>query len=180
MRTKTRTFLGAAALAAPLVALACGTPGDSMTGHNHAANPAIAAKVSGEVKADVARLRALIAPFHSPAAAQAAGFDEPVSPCIASPEGGMGFHWANLDRIDAEVQWDEPEQLVFAPSPEGVKLAAVEYIVPMALSAEAPELFGETFVPGGPGESLWTLHVWTGIHNPSGLFAPWNPEVTCP
>jgi hypothetical protein len=81
------------------------------------------------------------------------------------------------------VKRDEPEVLVFAPSSDakdGVKLAAVEYIVPMALSAQPPVLFGETFVPGGPGNSMWTLHVWIGINNPAGIFAPWNPTVSCP
>jgi hypothetical protein len=26
----------------------------------------------------------------------------------------------------------------------------------------------------------YDLHVWLWQHNPSGLFAPWNPDVTCP
>jgi len=105
-----------------------------------------------------------------------------ISPCVASPAGGMGFHYANRTRLDATVKWNEPEILVFAPSADakdGVKLAAVEYIVPKALSAQPPVLFGETFVEGGPENSLWTLHVWVGITNPSGAFAPWNPRVTC-
>jgi hypothetical protein len=151
--------------------------------HQHHTNPTVAASVSGAIKADVARLRNVVAPLHQLSAAQEAGFNLALSPCVASPAGGMGFHWGNMSRIDATVKWDEPEVLVFAPSPDskdGVKLAAVEYIVPMALSAQAPVLFGETFVPGGPGNSMWTLHVWVGIHNPAGIFAPWNPRVSCP
>jgi hypothetical protein len=26
---------------------------------------------------------------------------------------------------------------------------------------------------------VWGLHVWIWKENPSGLFAPWNPRVTC-
>ena len=149
--------------------------------HNHT-NPTVAKSVSGEVKAEVARLRNLIAPMHSLAGAANAGFGAALSECVASPMGGMGFHYANMARLDAVVKWDEPEVLVFAPSPDakdGMKLGAVEYIVPKALVAQPPVLFGETFVEGGPGNSLWTLHVWVGINNPAGLFAPWNPKVSC-
>ena len=32
-----------------------------------------------------------------------------------------------------------------------------------------------------PGqETHYDLHVWLWKHNPSGLFAEWNPSVTCP
>ena len=146
-------------------------------------DPTVTKEISGEVKSEIARLRSLIAPMHSLAAAADAGFNAAISPCIASPMGGMGFHYANMPRLDGVVKWDEPEVLVFAPSPDakdGMKLGAVEYIVPKALVPQAPVLFGETFVEGGPGNSLWTLHVWVGINNPAGLFAPWNTKVSCP
>jgi hypothetical protein len=172
--------LAAAALS---LTLACQGGESLMSEHHHPANTVSAAKISGEVQADVARLRALVASLRQLETAQAAGFVEAASPCVASPMGGMGFHWANPGRVNATVQWDEPEVLVFAPHPDaadGVKLAAVEYIVPKALSTTAPVLFGETFVEGGPENSLWTLHVWIGIHNPDGLFAVWNPRVSCP
>lgn len=173
----------ACALAALSLSACRDTTTESVGEHRHAANPAVTGSVNGSVASDVARLRNLVAPLHQLSAANAAGFDTPLSPCFASPEGGMGFHWGNVVLIDGTVQWDQPEVLVFAPGPDesdGVKLAAVEYLVPIGLSLDPPVLFGQTFVPGGPGNSLWTLHVWTGIENPSGLFAPWNPKVSCP
>lgn len=178
-----RRIVGSAAVFMS-VALVAACQSDEVTtpDHRHHTNPTVAAAVSGAVQAEVARLRNLVAPLHALEAAKDAGFDFAASPCVASPEGGMGYHWGNMGRIDATVKWDEPEFLVFAPSPDekdGVKLAAVEYAVPMALSAEPPVLFGQTFVPGGPGNSLWTLHVWTGVNNPAGLFAPWNPRISC-
>jgi hypothetical protein len=38
--------------------------------------------------------------------------------------------------------------------------------------------------PGEPpprieGAGIWALHVWLWKHNPSGMFADWNPNVTC-
>ncbi len=172
---------GSLVLVPALVASCNGT--DPVSEHQHAANPAFVAGVDGATAAEIARLRALVAPIRQLAAAQAAGFNAPITPCLASPDGGMGFHWGNPGRIDGTAKWDEPEVLVFAPSPDdadGVRLAAVEYIVPKALSPSAPVLFGQAFVPGGPGNSLWTMHVWIGIENPSGTFAPWNPRVSCP
>jgi hypothetical protein len=44
----------------------------------------------------------------------------------------------------------------------------------------AQELFGQRFhwnefAVGG----IWALHVWLWRHNPAGLFADWNPNVSC-
>ena len=130
-------------------------------------------------------LVAITAPYHNTRRARAAGFDGTGEPCVASPDGAMGYHWVNGPRVDNVVNWREPEVLVYYPAPDahdGVRLGAIEYVVPMAAwtEAEPPSLFGETFVPGGPGGALWTLHVWLWKYNPSGLFAPWNPRVSCP
>jgi hypothetical protein len=47
-----------------------------------------------------------------------------------------------------------------------------------------PQLFGQTFqgpmpghVPGMPWH--WDLHVWVWANNPSGMFAQWNPALSC-
>jgi hypothetical protein len=31
-----------------------------------------------------------------------------------------------------------------------------------------------------PGPGFYILHAWIWQTNPSGMFAHWNPEVTCP
>lgn len=182
MRLSTSRAISAAVALTATLSWAC-AGADGITGDHQHPMPPVTAAVSGAAASQVAGLRAVVAPLHQLSAARAAGFDAPISPCVASPAGGMGFHWANPSRIDGTVRWDEPEILVFAPQPDaadGVRLGAVEYVVPVALSPEPPVLFGETFVRGGPENSLWTLHVWIGIANPAGLFAPWNPRVTCP
>lgn len=177
-----RQFIRAACALTSIALGACQSDAVVTPEHQHHTNPTVAAAVSGAVMAEIAQLRRIVAPLQSLSAAADAGFNMAISPCVASRAGGMGFHHGNMSRFDATVTWNEPEVLVFVPSPDakdGVKLAAVEYLVPKALSAQPPVLFGQTFVEGGPENSLWTLHVWVGINNPAGVFAPWNPQVAC-
>ena len=97
--------------------------------------------------------------------------------------GGMGFHYGNVGLIDGSVQVDQPELLLYQPLENGrLKLVAVEYIIPYTFvprDAPAPVLFGQTFSQNDTFQ-LWGLHVWAWKENPSGLFAPWNPRVSCP
>jgi hypothetical protein len=58
---------------------------------------------------------------------------------------------------------------------------AVEYIIPYTFvprSAEPPVLFGQKFAQVDAFQ-LWGLHAWVWKENPSGIFASWNPTVTC-
>ena len=46
------------------------------------------------------------------------------------------------------------------------------------------QLFGQTFDGPMPGHIPtmpwhWDLHVWVWAHNPSGMFAEWNPSLQC-
>jgi hypothetical protein len=57
----------------------------------------------------------------------------------------------------------------------------VEYIVPFTdrpASATPPTLLGQEFAQV-PEFGLWGLHIYVGRENPSGIFAPWNPKVSC-
>lgn len=67
---------------------------------------------------------------------------------------------------------------MYAPSRNGLKLVAVEYIVFTAASPTPPERFGQTFHLN-PAINAWTLHVWLWKRNASGMFADFNPAVTC-
>jgi hypothetical protein len=53
----------------------------------------------------------------------------------------------------------------------------IEYVVPLSFPEPAP-LFGQHF-HANEDAGLWALHVWAWRHNPSGMFADWNPNVTC-
>ena len=64
-----------------------------------------------------------------------------------------------------------------------LQLGAVEYIVPADLwDAEGhenpPVLFGQHFhLEEALG--VYVLHAWIFTHNPAGMFADWNPLVSC-
>ena len=92
----------------------------------------------------------------------------------------MGHHYLREELLDADFRVDSPEILVYAPDAGGtMRLVAVEYAVPLALSENPPAGFtgdddawdrNETF-------QLWTLHAWVHRDNPDGVFASHNPTV---
>ena len=100
--------------------------------------------------------------------------------CAASPEGAQGFHYLNPDLVDATVELLRPELVMYEPGPNGqMNLVGVDYIVPLELSATPPTLLGVEFAPLGPPLNVWALHIWAQRPNPLGMFAPWNPKVSC-
>ena len=77
--------------------------------------------------------------------------------CVSDDDkGAMGLHYVKLDRympapgvFDAEIKADEPEILLYEPTPWGPKLTGVDYLVDAATwnqtHAHAPELNGQIF-----------------------------------
>jgi|SRR5689334_20690767 hypothetical protein len=139
----------------------------------------------------IARLRRLVAPFHDFDAAFRAGWSTPVTPCFTSADlpsqpgtGAMGFHWGNLAYIQdgGAVNLLQPELLLYEPEKNGkLRFVGVEYIVPFTdhpATAAAPTLLGHAFSQV-PEAGVWGLHIWVGRENSSGIFAPWNPKVSC-
>ena len=174
-----------AATAAVLVAIGCSRDSIPTSPPRHATSHGGAAARQDDVALDagtlqrLARLRASTARYHDLSTAQAAGFDMEVTGCLDDPAGGMGFHWADLSRFDATVEETNPEILVYAPKPGGgVRLVAVEYAVPLTASAVPPQAFGREFHVN-TRFGLWVLHAWVWEPNPSGMFADWNPRVSC-
>jgi hypothetical protein len=106
--------------------------------------------------------------------------------CVAHPDmGGMGDHWVNQGLIDPTFDAMHPEALLYAPGPGGAPaLVGVEYIV-IDVGQEHPEFDGHPFDVGGvpplmeAGVDHWSLHVWLHRANPAGMFAPFNPDVSC-
>lgn len=139
--------------------------------------------------AQLAALRRATAPFHRREAAAAAGYEilvtHPVSgaACLDHPtDGGMGRHYLNGSLVDADVAVTSPEVLIYEPMANGrLRLVGVEYIIPYAIrgpNETPPTLFGREFLHN-PTFDLWMLHVYVGKHNPEGMFATWNPRITC-
>ena len=140
------------------------------------------AQESGDVEAALERIREVTRPFHDIEAAHRAGYPTAVPQCIDSQAGGMGHHYVHPNLLDATLEIDKPEILVYAPQPDGtLKLAGVEYIVPLSAwrDSEAPRILGQ---PLKRSEQLgiWYLHVWVWEENAKGMFADWNPAVKCP
>ncbi len=148
-------------------------------------------------QSELAEIRQATAPFHRVEAAIEAGYElgyvngagnRIITGCIAHPTAGtMGYHYFSKELIDdLVVDVLKPEGLVYAPGADGgLKLVAVEYVVPGLASnppgvGEAPILFGMEMQILVPAVGFYTRHVWLWGHNPSGMFAHWNPEVTCP
>jgi len=157
---------------------------------------------------DLDAAKAATGRFHSLSQAAAAGYGLPPAPaplheCISNgAQGAMGFHYVNGGLLDLNVEPTKPEALVYAPDSNGkLQLAALEYVVFQAPWDEQhqkdpahfpamPEAFGQMFMPvnaaaGHNGNTIfdippfYMLHVWLWNSNPSGLFNPWNPSVSC-
>ena len=83
--------------------------------------------------------------------------------------------------IDGNVNVLEPELLMYEPGPRGqMRLVGVEYIVPLSAwqGSKPPMLFGREFQVNEQF-GVWALHAWVWKHNPAGMFADWNPNVSC-
>ena len=81
--------------------------------------------------------------------------------------------------MDGNVELLRPELVMYEPKPGGGRqLVGVDYVVPLSLSAEPPTLLGVPFAPL-PELGVWALHIWAWRPNPSGMFAMWNPSVSC-
>ena len=92
----------------------------------------------------------------------------------------MGRHFLKTSLLDAKFEAEGPELLVYSPHENGrMELVAVEYAVPLDLSAAAPDGFrgaaDQWFADHRFG--LWTLHAWTWKDNPDGVFSPTNTRV---
>lgn len=92
----------------------------------------------------------------------------------------MGYHFMKMAHVDGKFDYKQPEILVYNKMDNGsMQLVAVEYAIPLSLSAEAPEGFtGANDVwDQNTVFGLWLLHAWVWYHNPEGVFNPTNPLV---
>ena len=146
--------------------------------------------LDADVLRELAQVRRATAQYHDVTVAEAAGYtvqlDGAGEPdCVSYPGGGMGYHYVNFGLI-AENQDGldplAPAILVYAPRPNGsLKLVAVEYAA-FGSADVTFELLGQGFArpaPPGAGPPFHTLHAWVWKANPDGMFAPFNPNVSC-
>lgn len=201
MRTRTGSLarrLGAAALAASLAACVADAPPVAPI---DAPAPSLARgsalEIEGSGQSGLAAIRAATARYHRVEVAIADGYASTVA-CAASPDGAMGVHYVKEALLgppvpggDATIDPLRPEVLVYEPMRNGrFRLVAVEYLVwraawDAANPGDGPSLLGVPFVEsfGVKAHGLpdhYELHVWLWRHNPAGMFAQWNPDVSCP
>lgn len=119
--------------------------------------------------------------FKTTEAAEAAGYQR-VTGCVEhQPYGAMGYHFQNNALLDARLELEHPEVLVYEKMPDGTfQLNGVEFLVPISAwkSTEPPRIMGQPLMKVD-SIGLWFLHVWVWKPDPSGVFAPWNPDVKC-
>lgn len=135
-----------------------------------------------QVRQQLAALRAATARYHDfDLATQAGGWEVPVpSPleCLEGPSGGMGYHFVNPGNFGV-LDPTRPQALIYEPESDGsMRLVAVEYIVFAPESAPAPVMFDRQF-HWNERFQIWALHAWVWRGNPDGVFADYNPIVSC-
>ena len=94
----------------------------------------------------------------------------------------MGYHWLKPALVDAVFEPQKPEVVLYASGPGGkLRLVAVEYIV-LKEGQPWPMFGNQPFDDGGTPDPRphWSLHVWLYENNPSGIFKPFNPNISCP
>ncbi|MGH3135824.1 MAG: hypothetical protein ACRDPV_04955 [Gaiellaceae bacterium] len=197
MKSNWKLLLGLA-VAVPLAVLAAVLiPSVATGGHDHAAHAAAADNAA--LEDELAQVRRATARFHRLDEALAAGYElgwvngsgvRIITGCVFHPTAGaMGYHYFHPQLMaDNAVDPLEPEALVYESTPDGGrKLVAVEWVVrgpqsnPPGVSAP-PSVLGmemHILVPP-PGPAFYLMHGWVWKNNPAGMFADWNPEVTCP
>jgi hypothetical protein len=139
-------------------------------------------------KDSLAVARQVTARYHDVAAALADGY-VPASECVAGPDGTMGIHYVRPSLLGAPVDLRRPPFLLYVPGDDGLELAGVEYFKAdadqdLGTDDDRPSLLGQEFdgpMPGhGEGMPVhYDLHVWVWKHNPAGMYAEFNPALSC-
>ncbi len=145
----------------------------------------------GPLSAELQDVRAAVARYHSFEQAKRDGYTVEGEPCVASPGGTMGIHAVNPALLaDDAIDPLKPEILLYVPKTDGkLELVGVEYWKrdadqSLGTAGDRPSLFGRGFDGPMPGHSPampihYDLHAWVAEINPSGVFALFNPALSC-
>ena len=163
----------------PLATACGGEPGaDEEAAPDSAAQQASALPEQAELD----QLRQKFEPLRDFSRAAGAGYSEAITPCwFHREQGGQGVHYGRTELIDSVVTTMDPEIVMYEPQAGGGnELIGIEYIVPFAnwTSPTPPTVLGHPMHRNEP-LGLWVHHVWLFRENPSGIYADWNPSVSC-
>ena len=195
-----RVFL----LAALSIAAGCSAPERVVSSLDHRPGLASAVPWSGdpELAQLIAAIRDTTVAYHDVEVARARGYRPSSAGCEAEDIGAMGIHYGNGALLgilpgvrpptgnNSVIDPLRPEVLLYEPEPDGrLRLVAIEYVVYRAawdaVNDDPPTLLGvpfdQKFGADAHGHAdHYELHLWLWRHNPLGMFAPWNPKVSCP
>lgn len=103
-----------------------------------------------------------------------------IIPCrFKKNAGGQGVHYINVGMVSQGIIDElQPSILMYETQKNGkTRLIGVEWGVPL-VGETPPEIHGLPFHKN-LRDGLWVLHIWMPENNPSGMFADWNPNVSC-
>ena len=187
----------AAAGATGMTTSAADVPDHAAHGSEHGTGPS---PDNENVQHALAQVRRVTDRFHDVDVAKAAGYElgwvngsgtRIIAGCVANvanpAAGAMGYHYFNADLMaDDKVKLLEPEVLVYEKGNGGqLELVAVEWAARGPNSnppgpARAPRVLGMPMHILVPAVGFHIMHAWLWKPNPAGMFADWNPDVSCP
>jgi hypothetical protein len=142
----------------------------------------------GQIPVQLDEIRALTEKYHDVEAALADGY-EPIEIngqlCVTHDHHGtMGIHYLKAELVGEDpIDIFQPQLLLYIPSDDGLRLTGIEYFTP-DVGQTHPVIFERHM--DGPIDTLegipvhFQLHSWIWSDNPAGVFAQWNPGLTCP
>jgi hypothetical protein len=138
---------------------------------------------SPQAPAGLEQLRSATRPYQSIDSAAAAGYPREVADCLVHEHhGAMGYHHVNRGFVDAKVDLERPEILLYERLPDGrYRLNGVEFIVPYRFwprDSTPPTVLGQV-MKREDNLKFFYMHVWAWTPNPDGLFSDFHPDVAC-
>lgn len=146
----------------------------AITTRSTAAASAAVDDLSPETNHELALARKGTAKYHDFDKADAEGYE--FLACVP----GEGFEYVNWSLVDCTFDIEHPEALHYIPEGNGLRLAGVEYVVPVVCTATPPEGFtgdDDEWEFMAEGLPIWATRAAIWLPNPNGMFAENNPRV---
>ena len=131
-------------------------------------------KLSSATNHELARARKGTARYHDFDRAADEGYE--FLACVP----GEGFEYVNWSLVDCNFDVEHPEALHYIPEGNHLRLVGVEYVIPVACTATAPEGFtgdDDEWEFMAEGLPIWATRAAIWLHNDNGMFAEENPSV---
>jgi hypothetical protein len=144
------------------------------TNKTAAAPGAAVDNLSPETNRELARARNATARYHDFDRADEDGYE--FLHCVP----GEGLEYVNWSIVDCNFDIEHPEALHYIDEGNGLRLVGVEYVVPTACTATAPEGFtgdADEWEFMAEGLPIWALRVGLWFPNPEGMFEEHNPRI---